>query len=89
MKIADQLFHCPHCGAPGSVLNGGAMYSCLCRFGSLSRSPQDQPEKKCTCKPPESGPSWGCVYATDWQCPIHGGLLQNASTATSEANDGA
>lgn len=35
-------------------------------------------QKICTCKPPEFGPRSVTASAADWQCPIHGGLMQNS-----------
>lgn len=32
--IPDSIFHCPQCGAPGSVTNGVAEYSCVCRLNA-------------------------------------------------------
>jgi hypothetical protein len=37
-RVPAQIFHCPHCGAPGRVSMGEALYSCLCRFASTARA---------------------------------------------------
>ena len=44
--------------------------------------------KLCTCAPRVIGPHSVTVSASDWQCPIHGGLMKNASTAKSSVHKG-
>lgn len=39
--IPNQIFNCPHCGAPGQVKEGKAEYSCGCRWTSMQ--PQQLP----------------------------------------------
>jgi hypothetical protein len=57
-------------------------------WGMPATEPQKpEPTKICTCKPPEWGPNSVTVSASDWQCPIHGGLMQNASPASGSVNE--
>jgi hypothetical protein len=51
--IANQMFHCPHCGAPGQVNYGQAEYSCMCRMGHFQQPPAGNPSESV----PQGGPS--------------------------------
>ena len=58
--IADQTFHCPHCGAPGQIKSGLAEYSCQCRFGAMFRPQTPAPIEGPTLTPVRAFYDCGC-----------------------------